>query len=66
MSKTQLDGLVKEHNNRFKETPEFHIKQRGNSSIEIPSALMASFYQTLFENIKSKVEQLIQQVEAKK
>lgn len=27
---------------------------------------MASFYQTLFENIKSKVEQLVAQVEAKK
>jgi len=27
---------------------------------------MASFYQTLFENIKTKVEQLIGQIEAKK
>jgi hypothetical protein len=27
---------------------------------------MASFFQPLFENIKSKVEQLISQVEAKK
>jgi molecular chaperone DnaK (HSP70) len=33
--------------------------------VEIPAALMASFFQTLFENIKNKVEQLLKQVEAK-
>jgi hypothetical protein len=27
---------------------------------------MASFFQTLFENIKNKVDQLIKQVESKK
>ena len=34
--------------------------------MELPAALMASFFQTLFENIKNKVEQLIKQVESKK
>lgn len=54
------------HNKRHDSNPEFHIKLRGSSNLELPSALMASFYQTLFENIKSKVEQLVAQVEAKK
>jgi hypothetical protein len=42
--------------------PELHVKVKGASNIEIPSTVMASFFQPLFENIKSKVEQLIGQV----
>jgi hypothetical protein len=53
---------VSTYNEKHKESPEFHIKLRGSSNLELPSALMASFYQTLFENIKAKVEQLISQV----
>lgn len=33
--------------------------------MELPSLLMSSFFKTLFENIKSKVAQLISSVEAK-
>jgi hypothetical protein len=38
------------------------LKLRGAANLELPSELMASFFQTLFENIKNKVEQLISQV----
>ena len=44
---------------------EFHLKQRGTSCIDLPSALMISFFQPLFENIKSKVEQLLEQSQQK-
>jgi molecular chaperone DnaK (HSP70) len=42
------------------------VKLKGASNLELPSALMASFFHPLFENIKSKVDQLVAQVEAKK
>lgn len=43
---------------RYNEThpPELHVTKRGNSSVDLPNGLMCSFYQPLFENIKSKVE----------
>lgn len=44
---------MKEHN--AKHPAEYHVKLKGLSNVEIPSALMASFFQTLFENIKNKV-----------
>jgi hypothetical protein len=45
--------------------PEYHLKIKGAANIELPGAMMISFFQTLFENIKTKVEQLICQVEEK-
>ena len=59
----KLTELVKEYNSTH--PSEFALKQRGTSSLELPSALMGSFFQPLFENIKSKVEQLLSQVEEK-
>jgi hypothetical protein len=44
---------------------EFHLKLRGSSGIDLPPALMISFFQPLFENIKSKVEQLLEQCQQK-
>ena len=49
----KLKALIENHN---KNNPqEFHIKLRGASNLELPYALMSSFFQTLFENIKAKV-----------
>lgn len=53
LNTTKLTQLIKEHNS--KHTNEYHVKLKGMSNVEIPSALMASFFQTLFENIKNKV-----------
>ncbi|CAD8162704.1 unnamed protein product [Paramecium octaurelia] len=64
LNTAKLTQLVKEHNS--KHAAEYQIKLKGLSNVEIPSALMASFFQTLFENIKNKVAQLLQQVEQKK
>ena len=59
----KLGELVKTYNSTHPQ--EFAVKQRGTSSLDLPPALMSSFFQPLFENIKSKVEQLVSQVEAK-
>ncbi|CAG9324336.1 unnamed protein product [Blepharisma stoltei] len=58
-----LSNLVKNYNKAH--PPEFELKQRGSSSLDLPTPLMASFFQPLFENIKSKVAQLKSQVDAK-
>jgi molecular chaperone DnaK (HSP70) len=63
LSPTKLTELIKNHNS--KHTTEFHLKQRGTSCVELPPALMISFFQPLFENIKTKVEQLLEQSESK-
>lgn len=63
LSNTKLSELVERHNQ--KHPSEFHLKQRGTSCVDIPPALMISFFQPLFENIKSKVEQLLEQSESK-
>jgi len=64
LSAKKLQELVKAHNE--KHPAEFHLKLKGAANVELPAALMASFFQTLFENIKNKVDQLIKQVESKK
>lgn len=66
MNSQKLKALVEAYNRHHENQPEFHVKLKGASNLELPSSLMASFYQTLFENIKSKVQQLVAQVEAKK
>ncbi len=63
LTPSKLGELVEKHNS--KHPSEFHIKQRGTSCIDISPALMISFFQPLFENIKSKVEQLLEQSESK-
>jgi molecular chaperone DnaK (HSP70) len=63
LSATRLGELVKEHNKKFEAA--FHIKQRGASSIDLPAPLMNSFFKPLFDNIKSKVQSLIEQAEGK-
>ena len=64
LNSKKLKSLIQQHNS--KHPSEFHLKLKGASNIELPSALMSSFFQTLFENIKAKVEQLIGQVDQKK
>lgn len=59
----KLTALIKQYNSTH--PPEFALMQRGTSSIDLPPALMGSFFHPLFENIKSKVEQLVNQVKAK-
>lgn len=56
LSSGMLAKLVKAHND--KHPAEFHVKTKGVANIELPPALMASFFQTLFENIKNKVKSL--------
>lgn len=63
LNTAKLNQLVKSHNAKYPQ--EYHLKLKGSANVELPSALMASFFQTLFENIKSKVGQLMSQVEAK-
>lgn len=63
LTPSKLTELIEKHNKNH--PSEFHIKQRGTSCIDIPPALMISFFQPLFENIKSKVEQLLEQAENK-
>jgi molecular chaperone DnaK (HSP70) len=63
LTPSKLTELTEKHNS--KHPNEFHLKQRGTSCIDLPPALMISFFQPLFENIKSKVEQLLEQSENK-
>jgi molecular chaperone DnaK (HSP70) len=63
LSAKKLSELVKEYNQSH--PPEFELKLRGSSSLDLPAILMCSFFQPLFENIKSKVAQLISQIKAK-
>jgi hypothetical protein len=58
LSAGRLGELVKEHNS--KNDAALHLKQRGASSVDLPPALMNSFFKPLFDNIKSKVKQLIE------
>jgi len=64
LTTAKLTKMVEAHNS--KNPPEFSLRVKGSSNVELPSALMTSFFQPLFENIKTKVKQLIQQAEAKK
>ena len=63
LSTGRLQQLIKAHN--AKHPIDYHLKLKGSANVELPSLLMASFFKTLFENIKSKVGQLVQSVEAK-
>ena len=50
-------------NCKVRDTP---LKQRGSSSIDIPPALMATFFEPLFEKIKAKVKELLEKANEKK
>lgn len=63
LTPTKLTELVERHNSKHPQ--DFHLKQRGTSCIDLPKNLMMSFFQPLVENIKTKVEQLLEQSEAK-
>jgi len=63
LNTAKLNKLVESHNS--KNPPEYAVKVKGASNVEIPSTLMASFFIPLVENIKTKVKQLFQQAEAK-
>ena len=53
LNTSKLSKLVEAHNS--KNPKEFALKVKGSANVEIPSALMVSFFQPLFENIKAKV-----------
>lgn len=63
LSQNKLNELVERHNKNS--PPEIHVKQRGSSCIDMPPALMMSFFQPLFENIMTKVESLLSQAHEK-
>ena len=63
LSPSKLGQLIEKHN---KNNPkEIQLKQRGASCIDLPPALMMSFFQPLFENIMSKVDSLLEQAKNK-
>lgn len=54
LTTVKLNKLIQEHNS--KNPPEYALKLKGSANVELPSDLMASFFQPLFENIKNKVK----------
>ena len=63
LSPSKLVDLIEKYNKNH--PSELHLKKKGAACIELPPALMISFFQPLFENIKSKLEQLLEQAEQK-
>ena len=63
LTQKKLADMVKGYNERH--SGELELKVRGNSSIDLPPGLVCSFFQPLFEKIKEKVAQLIQQIQNK-
>ena len=63
LNSKKLKVLIQQFNKSHE--VEHHLKLKGAANLEIPSMMMRSFFQTLFENIKNKVEQLINQVTEK-
>jgi molecular chaperone DnaK (HSP70) len=59
LSAKKLKDLINVYNETHEEA--LHLKQRGASSIDLPPDLMASFFADLFEKIKSKVKELVDQ-----
>ena len=58
LSAGKLGDLVKEFNAKNQDAA-LHLKQRGASSIDLPAALMVTFFKPLFDQIKAKVRELI-------
>jgi molecular chaperone DnaK (HSP70) len=63
LTSDKLSKLVELYNAAH--PPEFALKMRGSSNLDLTPALMISFFRPLFENIKAKVEQLVGQVRDK-
>jgi hypothetical protein len=53
LSTAKLSKLIEAHNSKC--PPELALKLKGSANVELPAALMCSFFQPLFENIKNKV-----------
>ena len=66
MSSKKLKQIIGEWNEtKGTENEGLKLKQRGASSIDLPPALMRSFFQPLFTNIINKVAELIDQAKEK-
>ena len=63
LTSEKLSKLVERYN--ASHPAEYALKMRGSSNLDLTPALMISFYLPLFENIKSKVGQLISQIHEK-
>ena len=65
MSSSKLGEFVKAYNAKLEEeakeagTDPVQLKQRGASSLDLPPAIMQSFFRPLFNNIKEKVREII-------
>lgn len=57
--KTYNENQVKANEEAGGDKPPIELKQRGSSQIDLPSELMASFFKPLFNQITSKVSQLL-------
>lgn len=64
MNSTKLSKLIKDHN--AGQPTEFHVAKKGSANLELSGSLLMSFFLPLIENIKSKVANLIEAIEAKK
>lgn len=63
LTSEKLSKLVERYN--ASHPAEYALKMRGSSNLDLTPALMISFFRPLFENIKSKVEQLVGQIHDK-
>jgi len=63
LTSEKLSKLVERYN--ASHPTEYALKTRGSSNLDLTPALMISFFRPLFENIKSKVGQLIGQIHDK-
>lgn len=58
LSAGKLGDLVKDFNAKHQD-PAMHLKQRGASSVDLPAAIMITFFKPLFDKIKGKVRELV-------
>jgi len=71
LTSVKLGEYVKEFNAKAEEeakesgNPPALLKQRGASSIDLPPPLMTSFFMPLFDKIKDKVKELIDEASEK-
>ena len=63
LNSSKLSQLVENYNKKTKK--EYQLKQRGASCIDLPPALMISFFKPLFDNIIKKVAELLSQAKEK-
>jgi len=63
LNSSKLGEIIKEFNS--KNEPEFHLKQRGASGVDLPPMLMISFFEPLFLKIIDKVQELLEAAQEK-